>query len=59
MGEIACTPLFLSDFQTYYTGSNNDLYMKAGDMYKKLSVYFNLVSKQIYRLKPVIDVKFK
>jgi hypothetical protein len=35
MGEIACTPSFLSDFQTNYTGSNNGWYMKAGDMYKK------------------------
>jgi hypothetical protein len=58
MGEIAYTPSFLSDFQTYYTGSNNDCYMKAWDMYKKLSVYFNLVSKLLYRLQPVIDVKF-
>lgn len=34
MGEIASTPSFLSGFQTYYTESNNDWYMKAGDMYK-------------------------
>jgi len=39
MGEIACTPSFLSDFQTYYTGSNNDWNKKAEDV-KKLSSYF-------------------
>ena len=32
--------------------------MKAEDV-KKLSVYFNLVSKLFYRLQPLIDVKFK